>query len=167
MKQISIYLHGLPLLLGFGLAFGGLPLYHSFGYGCHILPPPDGEIWASLVFVVLPIGISIVWITICMFIIYNKVRAQAAISRRWSISIGQASRLHPTVFWQCLFYVLAFYITWPILFGVYLASVDANGPLWLTLIVAFVAPLQGFNNFLVYVRPKLSSTTTTRSSSLS
>ena len=59
-----------------------------------------------------------------------------------------------TVFWQCLFYALAFYITWPILFSVYLASVDLNGPLGLTLTVAFVAPLQGFNNFLVYIRPR-------------
>ena len=44
---------------------------------------------------------------------------------------------------------------WPILFSVYLASVDVKGPLGLTLTVAFVAPLQGFTNFLVFVRPRL------------
>ena len=32
---------------------------------------------------------------------------------------------------------------------------DEKGPLGLALTVAFVAPLQGFSNFLVYVRPKL------------
>lgn len=45
--------------------------------------------------------------------------------------------------------------SWPILFAVYLASVDQNGPFWLSVIVAFVAPLQGFSNLIVYLRPKL------------
>ena len=59
------------------------------------------------------------------------------------------------MFWQGLFYALAFYVTWPILFSVYIASVDVGGPLGLTLTVSFVAPLQGFNNFIVFVRPKV------------
>ena len=41
------------------------------------------------------------------------------------------------------FSVLAFYISWPILFSVYLASIDQRRPLGLTVLVAFVAPLQG------------------------
>ena len=68
---------------------------------------------------------------------------------------GASGKLERDVFRQCFFYTCAFYISWPILFSVYLASVDVKGPFGLTLTVAFVAPLQGFNNFLVYLRPKV------------
>ena len=42
--------------------------------------------------------------------------------------------------------------TRPIMFCVYLAGIDKGGPYGLSATVAFVAPLQGFNNFLVYIR---------------
>lgn len=155
LKTIQGYLLLLPPIVGLGLAFGGITSYHWLEYGCHLLPPPDGDLWAVLVFVVLPLGFSIAAITAAMFVVYCKVRRQAATTRKWSFGVGKASALEQQVFWQALFYVSAFYITWPILFSVYLASVDVDGPLGLTLTVAFVAPLQGFTNFLVYLRPKL------------
>ncbi|CAB9527065.1 expressed unknown protein [Seminavis robusta] len=155
LQKVRIYMHAIPILVGLGLALGGIPIYSWFEYACHLLPPPDGELWVSLVFVVLPLGISIIAITLNMLFVYVKVRQQSASSRKWSLGIGQAGRIERAVFWQCLFYMLAFYVTWPILFSVYLASVDVHGPLRLTLTVAFVAPLQGFNNWLVYIRPKL------------
>jgi hypothetical protein len=40
------------------------------------------------------------------------------------------------------------------MFSVYLGSVDAEGPLRLSMTVAFVTQLQGFSNFLVFVRPQ-------------
>ena len=154
LKAIQYYLHGLPILLGVGLSLGAIPIYHWIEYGCHILPPPEGDLWAVLVFVVLPLGISILAITASVLFMYGTVRHRAVKSQKWRLGAGKSS-IEAEVFWQCLFYVLAFYITWPILFSVYLASVDIGGPLSLTLTVAFVAPLQGFNNFLVFVRPKV------------
>ena len=158
LKQIRKYLLSLPVIVGFGLAIGVLFKSHWIEYGCHILPPPEGDMWAALVFVVLPLGFSIASITTCMLMIFFQVHERAEKSKKWSIGIGQASRVEQAVFWQCLFYVCAFYITWPVLFSVYLASIDVNGPLGLTILVAYCAPIQGFHNALVYIRPKIRST---------
>ena len=159
LKAIQHYLHGFPLLLGIGLALGAIPKYHWIDYGCHILPYSpkynEGELWPVLVFIAVPLGFSIVAITVAMLVVYWTVNRQTARAKKWQLGKGSLGQLESQVLWQCLFYVLAFYITWPILFTVYLASIDTDGPLRLTLTVAFFAPLQGFNNFLVFVRPKM------------
>lgn len=90
-----------------------------------------------------------------MGFVYYRVRAQAQASQKWSLQKGAANGLQTRVFYQCMWYVLSFLISWPILFAVYLASIDVNGPYGLTLLIAMLAPLQGFNNFCVYVRPKI------------
>jgi len=53
-------LHGFPLGVGILLAFGGIPIYDWFEYGCHLLPPPDGKRWPIYVFAVGPLGFAIV-----------------------------------------------------------------------------------------------------------
>ena len=136
LRRIRVYMHIGPLLVGFGLAFGAIASYHWFEYGCHILPTSDGPLWQVLVFVILPLGISIGAITFSMFLVYWKVRSQAAKTKKWSFGVGKASKLEQAVFWQCFYYVLAFYISWPILFAVYLFSIDENGPFGLALTVA-------------------------------
>ena len=144
IRKIRLFLHAFPVALGLGLSLGAIPSYHWLEYGCHILPIPDGDLWSVLVFLVVPLGLSIIVITGSMGLVYYKVRQRTVASQRWSYGVGQASALEKAVLWQCLFYVFAFYISWPILFSVYLASVDAKGPLGLTLVIAFVAALQGF-----------------------
>lgn len=153
LVEMKKHFHILPLLLGFGLAFSAIPTFGWSEYGCHMTPGSD--LWAIFVFVVFPISSSIIGISTCLLMVYCKVRGQAAASRKWSFGIGKASQLEQAVFWQCVSYGLAFYISWPILFAVYLGNVDQDGPYGLAVIVAFVAPLQGFNNFCVYIRPKL------------
>eukprot|EP00797_Seminavis_robusta_P008854 Sro162_g072850.2 (725) ;mRNA; r:45997-48171 len=160
LQKIRLYLLSGPVVVGLGLAFGALPIYHWLEYGCHIETPPEGELWSALVFVVLPLGISILAITASMMTVYCKVRSQSAAARKWTMGVSKASKMEQAVFWQCLFYVTAFYITWPLLFSVYLASLDDKVRIFgLSMTVAFVAPLQGFNNFLVYIRPKLARRT--------
>jgi hypothetical protein len=151
LRKILLAFHGLPLIVGFTLAFAAIPQYDLMVYVCHLEPASsngDGELWPILVFVVIPLSIAIVSITGCMTLVYCKVRQQSASSKKWTFGIGSASKMQQAVFWQAFFYVLAFYVTWPPMFAVYLASVDATGPLGLTLLIAFVAPLQGFLNFL-------------------
>jgi len=84
-----------------------------------------------------------------MLKVYLKVRASAFASSKWSFGISKAGKLQQEAVWQCLSYMMAFYISWPILFSVYLASVDQNVPFGLALTAALCAPLQGFSNFLV------------------
>ena len=60
------------------------------------------------------------------------------------------------VFWQALFYTISFYVTWPIVFCVYITGWDYSRQVYaFSAMVAFVAPLQGFNNCLVYTRPRI------------
>jgi len=157
LKEVRHYLHGLPLAVGLVLAVSAIPVYDWFEYGCHLLPPPDGDMLPILVFAVGPLGLAIAGIIVCMFTVYCKVRMQARTSRKWSFGVGSANTLETRVFYQSLWYVLSFLVTWPILFAMYLASVEINGPYALTLTIAFAAPLQGFNNFLVFIRPKINA----------
>ena len=155
LKKIRVLLHGLPLLVGFGLAFGGIPLYEWNEYVCHLEPAPADSSWKAFLFVVTPISFSVLFITACMLIVYVSVRRKSKASRKWSIGFGTSGEMERRVFWQALLYTLSFYVTWPIILLVYADSVDIKvNNFWFSLLVAFVAPLQGFSNFLVYVRPR-------------
>jgi len=161
LRKMRGMMHGCPLVVGVGLAFAGIPFYHWYVYGCHLLPPPFGELWTVMVFSVIPLGFSVLSITVSMFIVYLTVRRNARASRKWSFGVGKNS-LESKVFWQALLYTLSFYITWPIFFSVYIAATDYTqgydvGRYALLAVVSFVAPLQGFTNFLVYACPRLSS----------
>jgi hypothetical protein len=151
LRKVLLALHGLPLLVGFTLAFAAIPQYGLMVYVCHLEPPSafgNGQFWPILVFVVIPLSIAIVSITACMTLVYCKVRQQSATSKKWTLGIGSASKMEQVVFWQAFFYVFAFYVTWPPMFAVYLASIDEKGPFGLTCLIAVLAPLQGFLNFL-------------------
>jgi len=157
LRKIRLYMHLTPFLVGAGLALGGLTSYHWIEYGCHIQPfdkgQEGGELWQVLVFIVIPLGLSIISITCSMAAVYFGVFKVTQKAKKWGASSSE--RMRKEVFWQCCWYVLAFYVTWPIMFCVYLTSIDVGGPYGLAVTVAFVAPLQGFSNFLVYVRPKV------------
>jgi hypothetical protein len=153
LKLLQKYLLGIPLLVGLGLALTGLPVYHWIEYGCHLNSLQfSGELWAILTLVVVPLSLSILFISGSMVYVYMNVRQKTRKALQWSLSSQNQERMLQQVFWQCLLYSLAFYITWPILFSVYLGSVEFDGPLGLSLTVAFVMPLQGFTNWLVFIR---------------
>ena len=60
------------------------------------------------------------------------------------------------VSWQALFYSLSFYFTWPVVLLVYVTGWDFEKKVYgFSVLVSLVAPLQGFNNMLVYFRPRL------------
>ena len=66
------------------------------------------------------------------------------------VSAKMTSRLEKEVFWHVIAYLLAFWITWPIL----LVAMFLQGwkMYWFGVAAFFMGPLQGFNNFLVYFR---------------
>ena len=103
LRKIRWMLQWFPVGLGLGLALCAIPSYDQLEYGCHLLPPPDGELWPVLTFVVLPLTISIVAISASMLAVYLKVKQRTSASRKWTFGIGQASALEQGVFWQCLF----------------------------------------------------------------
>ena len=167
LRKIRIWLHGIPIVLGIVLSIWGLRHYDWIEYACHLCPVLDGsptfkeDYVAILLMVVVPIAISIVLIVGQLLVILFSVYRKSQTAKRWRLQSGDTSGrpskmdiLLTKTLWQCLFYTLAFSITWPMVFAVYLESVDMNG-YYIALFYAFVAPLQGFNNFLVYVRPRI------------
>ena len=158
-RRILLLLHGPPLLVGFALAFGGLPVYSWVQYACHLwyILPWDGKqvrVRVYLLFIA-PVAASILYITIVLGLIYWKVSRQSRQSRRWRLGVGVSATLEGKVFWQCISYALAFYITWPLVALNYAFSLDEVVDRYgYTLFVALLTPLQGLANFLVYIRPR-------------
>ena len=156
LRKICPWFHVPPILVGLVLAFVALPYYNGFDYACHLLPHPSGDLWKVLVFAVVPIGFSILFISLVMMCMYLVVRAQSRASSKWSFRFGQSAKMEKMVFWQALFYTMSFYITWPIVLCVYVTGWDFEKKIFgFSLVVSLVAPLQGFNNSLVYSRPRI------------
>lgn len=75
----------MPLMIGFGLAFGGLPFYRSTIFACHIQNPPTQKTWYPLVFLTfVPIFSAILFTTVMMIQIYLKVSMQSKRSSKWT-----------------------------------------------------------------------------------
>jgi hypothetical protein len=58
------------------------------------------------------------------------------------------------VFWQCVCYLGAFYISWPIIISAQFKSENDPSEYVYWCFVLYFAPSQGFWNFLVYARPR-------------
>lgn len=88
LKKSRWWLHGLPITIGFALAFGGLPFYQATVYGCHIMSHPVYEpSWYPLIFFTfVPIFGSILIATVLMIRVYLEVRSKSRQASRWRFS---------------------------------------------------------------------------------
>jgi len=178
LVRIERYLHVFVNVFAWGTALAGLPLklYNSadrIGSMCWIAEDPP---YCSLrdncergknaylyrwIFLYAWVFIVLAYMTVCMIIVYFKVLEAEKASDRLRSDAGQAvirgrSR---KVALQGLYYVLAFIIPWVI--GITLSilkektygDITAKAPIVLEVVNAFVWPLGGFLNFLVYIRP--------------
>ena len=117
------------------------------------MPYPNGDLWVVLVFAVCPIAFSILILSLAMVRMYVSVRAQSWSSNEASSGFGESATIEQAVFRQAVFYTISFYITWPIVLCVYVTGWDFEKKNFgFSVVVALVAPLQGFNNSLVYAR---------------
>jgi hypothetical protein len=158
LKKIRKWMHVVPIVAGFSLAFAGIPYYRNAISMCCIAPPPIEEFWTKfLMFTAIPIAFVIVFTTITMTLVYLKVRKDSRSSNRWRVDGASKKRTTPSalekdVFHQCVFYLLAFYVSWPIL--IIASARSAHIGYGLVAAVQTLAPIQGFNNCLVYARPR-------------
>jgi hypothetical protein len=149
-----------PMVIGFALAFAGIPYYDNFLWICHIPSPPIGQSYRYVFAIALiPVTVAIVLSATAMFLVYIKVRRQSQTANRWRLGNGGGAdgKLARRVFWQSFFFVVALYGSWPILV---LAEYSGDNrrlyELYGFWVVALtLAPLQGFFNFFVYTRPKM------------
>mmetsp|Transcript_7121 Transcript_7121/g.16668 ORF Transcript_7121/g.16668 Transcript_7121/m.16668 type:complete len:410 (+) Transcript_7121:854-2083(+) len=58
------------------------------------------------------------------------------------------------VFWQSVFYLFAMYVSWPILVVAIMNADSEDYGFWMAL--SILAPLQGWLNMLVFIRPRIS-----------
>jgi hypothetical protein len=185
IKKLQLWLHVPALVIGFALAFGGIPLYQNDAWGCYIPSPALAEVNRDLlIFTLVPICTAIVIATVNMVLVYWAVRQQMIAARKWQFGssamqhqVPESARTdvsdgsfqsrraqkkrHSTIqimerqtLWQALFYLGAFYATWPIL-AASLLFLDAHDVYPLVLFVLILAPMQGFFNFLAYARPRI------------
>lgn len=91
-----------------------------------------------------------------MFYLCHIDRKQSKASKKWRIGFGGSAKMEKMVFGQALMYTLSFYLTWPVVLLVYVTGWDYEmNKDGFSIVVATVAPLQGFSNFLVYTRPRM------------
>ena len=173
IRQIQIYLLGLPFGLGLILACAGIPMYVSIGSVCWLPSIFLTDVFGAspmttLFFGVVPICIAIATITLMQGRIFWFVRQSEQKMVKWRFSrrkldgntkISMTER-EKKVFWQSAMYVLSFYITWPIVLTSLLVKPDRyENPLSVAYNVqvaaAFLWPLQGFFTFTVYFRPRI------------
>jgi hypothetical protein len=186
IKKLQLWLHVPALVVGFALAFGGIPLYQNDFWGCYIAPPLFlvANFRNVVMFTAVPICTAIVIATVNMLLVYWAVRQQMITARKWQF--GSAAMQHqvpesarPNVsdqsfqprrpqkkrqstiqimerqtLWQALFYLGAFYATWPILAASLLFE-DAHEVYPFVIFLLILTPMQGFFNFLAYARPRI------------
>ena len=172
LRTIRFWLHAVPITAGLSLAFAGLPYYDWTPILCMTPYFPWGEQWPLLMaLLIVPICGSLVVLTVLMTMIYLRVRSNYMKSLRYRYNDERSSKTSTQrrVFWQSLSYVAAFAVSWPIVMvGVIMGGIQGWLPLSFGMLLALLAPLQGFINALVYFRPRIGlmmmMTTTTTSS---
>jgi hypothetical protein len=185
LKKLQLWFHIPGLIVGFALAFAGIPHYSNNIWGCTVPPPPMAEDYRYIViFAVIPRGISVAIATVNTGLVYWAVRKQMIAAKKWTersssfvansgasdvLSMnpdasdlsGQPGR-HESVI-QTLerqtFWRALFYL------GAFYLTVpvplianfnETAGASYPYMLTAFtLAPLQGFLNFLLYARPLL------------
>lgn len=160
LKKIRKFLHLVPLVFGLSLAFAGIPHYTIDILACYIAAPPITTTWTNIVvFALAPISFVIFFLTVAMSVVYWKVRKNSRASNKWRKGHARANRkrnkksLENEVLWQCVFYVCSFLISWPILIAAKTNAEYTSFPFWA--VVVTLTPIQGLNNCVVYVRPRL------------
>mmetsp|Transcript_35898 Transcript_35898/g.78650 ORF Transcript_35898/g.78650 Transcript_35898/m.78650 type:complete len:776 (+) Transcript_35898:89-2416(+) len=154
MDKVKRWLFILPIIVGLGFAFGGIPFYENMILWCN----NGADYWPDIP-VAVAIGIAtIVMATVCWHV-YQEEKASAKWRKQGDASNSRGDSLSSKVFWQSFFYLMAFYLTWP----VYLAlqytwsSGKAFTSYGFVLAAGTMVPLQGFYNALVYFRARSGS----------
>ena len=175
--KIEPYVHSIVLLFSFGTAFGLLPLgiYNHIGTVCWTIGQPQGcgdstyksnpdvpcerGNWAWIYGVVLfygPIWVCVVFTTVAMTAIYLQVRTTDKRNQKYAgrthSKVGKIRMDPKLVATQAMLYTGAFIITWLPSTIWSVATWFEFASYWLDLASAIAEPLQGFWNFLIFIR---------------
>lgn len=118
VKKVRPYLFLVPILLGVAFAFAGIPFYAPLYLWCN----NEASYWPDI-----PIAIAIGAATLIMGTVCLDVYTKEKATKKYHTGRTGRQSLSNKVFWQSFFYLMAFYLTWP----VYLALVCILGGYWL------------------------------------
>ena len=140
-------------VVGFSMALGSIPFVGSSGsqFGiCSLLKPPAiSSMWPIALFVTVPISVVLTILITSTSILCVTVYRQQKRAQRWLANPNMA--LARKVLWQSFCYVMAFLVTQPILLASYSHHfMTRRNFVTSLLLVAVLAPIQGFVNALVF-----------------
>jgi len=149
IKKYGVYMVGIPVVSGVALACAAIPFYGPSATMCYV--EEFGEI-----FLVFPISVVILFATVLMIKIYLNVYHQERRVQRWIVRGGtdMSYRLSRKVFWRGFWYLVCFYVTWPVVIAIVFMEATLYTNFGLLCAVVFLTPLQGFLNFIAYSRLK-------------
>lgn len=169
MKKAEKYLLSGPLIWASISSFTalGLSLFNNATLWCWIGPDPSGEDnnfksfrW---IFMYGPLWAAIISSGVAMLLTYLSVRQTEKASERWvrgatsgaGVKKDEDRKHSEQVSTQAMYYLLAFFFTWtPATLTRCMQMMNATVPYALLLLMAIFTPMQGFLNFLVYMRPR-------------
>jgi len=148
-KKYLFYTHVLVIILGVGMAIGQIP-YSGPQFGlCRLSQPPITRTKLPMtLFFTIPLSIVLAVITVVTVIICYTVSRQEQKALRWSFKRNED--LSRRVFWQSLWYVMAFYVTLPVSFLARFIDFKTMNYYWIFVVNGTLLPAQGFLNSLVY-----------------
>lgn len=151
-QQIGKYVH--TVLVGAGLvsAFASIPFQEPNYRWCNVAWPPIGASYApGLVFFLAPVGLCILVITILtiqlvhfVHVVENKSKAKSM----WNKS--RRSRMASRTFWQSLWFLVAFYLVWPVMFSTFVMLPKPRN-FWFFLVGSALGPSQGMSAFYLWL----------------
>lgn len=157
--------HPAIIVIAVGIAVAGLPLniYNDANVWCWIADnermsnPDHAHKVYRWVFYYVELWSIIVVVSVVMLMVVvdlTKTEARTAALSSWA---GQNTKnaMYSAVKRQSLYYVLAFYLTWtfPTTLRI-LQTIEVTPPYAIFLCVVIFTPLQGFLNFIIYMRPR-------------
>ena len=148
LRRYRLWVHLVVLLIGFGMAIAALPhIAPQFGV-CGILPPLTAGQWQVSLFYTAPVSIVLMSLTVSTVWICVHVYCQQKRVQQWMFD--QRLKLTRMVLWQSFCYVLAFYVTLPVVLLSFYIQFTTRSHYWLLFTTAALAPLQGMMNAIVY-----------------
>jgi len=157
-RKYEPWLHGISIIVSLFTAIVGLAfdLYTEATFGCWIASSRlRSNAFIFQIFMwLIPLSLCMVLITLSQIAIVTQVREAERGSRRFS-TLRRRS-WSEQVFWQSIWYVGTFYVTWiiPGLFLFIWKFFPQFSAPWFGIPIAILTPLQGCFNAIVYFRPR-------------